>query len=538
MNSDDPRTLELLDGYITALHTGRDPERDRLLTERPELAATLDCLESLERLGVSATTSDAPTLAPDAAPTVDTTGVSGSVFGRYELLRELGRGGMGVVYEARQTALDRIVALKMILGSHLATREQVERFQIEARAAGRLRHPNVVQVYEAGEVEGQHYFAMQYIAGCGLDRLLAQRSLSPEEAVRVVRDTARAVQYLHEQGLLHRDLKPANILVDSAGHPYLTDFGLARALEGDLHLTQTGAILGTPSYMAPEQAAARKDIGPRCDVYGLGAILYECLTGRPPFREATPLDTIVQVIEGEPTMPRRVNPAVPVELELICLKCLEKLPERRYATAAELADDLDRYLQGEAVAARPQGLWQRLTRWWRREPALVARLAGLLLFTVVIQLHYVWAGADEDFGLHVEVLAVTGLWMAAAWVCQRLLAVERLARIVRYTWCGVEPFLLTALLALTGNATSPLTVVFAVLVAASGLWFRVGLVNFTTVTAQLAFALLVVLSPPLQRHPHHTLIFLVCLGVLGLVVGHQVQRVRVLSRHYENRPLP
>jgi tRNA A-37 threonylcarbamoyl transferase component Bud32 len=526
---DDPEGFAVLDAYLEELHAGRQPDRGRVLRERPELAGVLDWLESLDRLGAE------PASLPAAAPPEG--GPSPADFGNYELLGELGRGGMGVVYKARQKDLDRTVALKMILGSHLASEEQVRRFQAEARVAGRLSHPHVVQVYEAGAVHGQPYFAMQYVEGRGLDQVLAAGPLPPEDAVRLLAAVARAVAYLHAEGLIHRDLKPSNVLLDGAGRPYLTDFGLARFLERESSLTPSGAIVGTPSYMAPEQAAGGKEVGPRSDVYGLGAILYELLTGRPPFREATPLDTLVQVLEGEPTLPRRLNPRLPRELELICLKCLDKAPERRYPSASALADDLQRFLQGEAVEARPRGPWQRLVRWARREPALASRLGGLALFTAVIQANYHLAGHRQP-AVHFAVLAVVVLWAMASWGCQRLLSRDQGAGVVRFLWAGGEPFLLTALLALTGNEASPLLIVYALLVAAAGLWFRVGLVWFTTAAAEVAFGVLVAYSEKLRIYPHHTVVFVVCLAVLGFVVAHQVRRVRVLSRHYENRPLP
>jgi serine/threonine-protein kinase len=523
---DDPAEFAVLDAYVEELHGGRRPDRDRLLRARPELAGLLDWLDSLDRLDPGP-----PTLPPPAD------GPAPAGFGKYELLGELGRGGMGVVYRARQTDLDRTVAVKMILGSHLASEEQIARFQAEARVAARLSHPHIVQVYEAGTVHGQPYFAMQYVEGRGLDEVLRDGSLPTVEAVRLLAAVARAVAYLHAEGLIHRDLKPSNVLIDRVGRPYLTDFGLARLLERESSLTASGAIVGTPSYMAPEQAAGGKDVGPRSDIYGLGAILYELLTGRPPFREATPLDTVVQVLEGEPTLPRRLNPRLPRELELICLQCLEKVPERRYPSASALADDLERFLAGEAVEARPRRPWQRLQRWARREPALASRLGGLAVFAAVIQANYHIAGHSQP-AVHFAVLAVVALWALASWGCQRLLGRRRGAGVVRYLWAGGEPFLLTALLTLTGNEAGPLLIVYAVLVAAAGLWFSVRLVWFTTAMAELAFGFLVVSAEKLRAEPHHAVVFVACLAVVGLVVAHQVQRARVLGRHYEHRPPP
>jgi serine/threonine-protein kinase len=266
-------------------------------------------------------------------------------LGEFELLEEVGRGGMGIVYKARQSSLDRIVALKVI------RRGERDRFQIEAEAAARLDHPNIVPVYGVGECDGQAYLCMRYVEGTTLARLVADHPLPPHEAARHVMLIARAVHYAHERGILHRDLKPSNVLVDEAGVPYVSDFGLAKQVEGGPSLTATGAILGTPSYMPPEQAShSRGRLGPTSDVYSLGAILYELLTGRPPFKGATPVDTLLMVLDQEPVSPRQLNPKVDRALELICLKCLQKHADLRYASAAALADDLEKFLNDETPA--------------------------------------------------------------------------------------------------------------------------------------------------------------------------------------------
>jgi len=285
------------------------------------------------------------------------------VFGDYELLEEIGRGGMGVVYKARQISLNRVVALKMVLAGRLADEDDLQRFRTEAESAGRLQHPNIVAVHEVGSVDGQHFFSMEYIDGTSLAKRLAAGPLSGRTAARYVRQIAHAVHCAHEHGTLHRDLKPGNIMLDRSDEPHVTDFGLAKRLGGDSGQTRTGMVVGTPSYMAPEQAAGKsRELGPACDIYGLGAVLYELLTGRPPFRAETPLHTIMQVIENEPVPPRLLNTNVDADLETICLKCLEKDPARRYATAEDLACDLDRYLNREPISARSSNILARLTR--------------------------------------------------------------------------------------------------------------------------------------------------------------------------------
>jgi serine/threonine protein kinase len=284
-------------------------------------------------------------------------------FGDYELLEEVGRGGMGVVYKARQKALDRLVALKMILPGPLSGADDLQRFRTEAEATARLHHPNIVAIHEVGEISGQHFYSMDYIDGPSLSKRLGNGLLPGRAAARYLQTIARAISHAHCQDILHRDLKPSNILLDSNDEPHVTDFGLAKRLGADSCQTRTGAVMGTPSYMSPEQAAGRtKELGPACDIYGLGAVLYELVTGRPPFHSDTPLDTLKHVIEREPAPPRLLNPKVDRDLETICLKCLEKDPSRRYASAAALADDLGRYLNGESISVRSFNVLDRLTR--------------------------------------------------------------------------------------------------------------------------------------------------------------------------------
>jgi predicted Ser/Thr protein kinase len=289
-------------------------------------------------------------------------GTLGRRFGDYELVTELGRGGMGVVYRAKQHRLDRTVAVKMLLTNAVASASDLQRFRTEVEATAHLQHPHIVRVYEVGEADGCPFYSMDYIDGPSLAQRLRDGPLPGKVAARYLVTIAQAVQHAHDRGILHRDLKPSNILLDAADRPYVTDFGLAKRVASDSRQTHTGAILGTPSYMAPEQAAASKELTPAADVYGLGAVLYELVTGRPPFRAETPLDTLLQVIEREPAPPRLLNPKIDPDLETICLKCLDKVPHGRYATAQELAADLERYLAGESISARSVNLLDRLAR--------------------------------------------------------------------------------------------------------------------------------------------------------------------------------
>lgn len=306
-------------------------------------------------------------------------------FGDYELLGVIARGGMGIVYKARQPSLNRLVALKMILAGPLASTSFVRRFQAEAKTIARLRHPNIVPVHELGEHDAQHYFAMDYIEGEDLAQRLRAGPIPIDLALDWMSQITAAIQYAHENGVLHRDLKPSNILLDAAGHIHVTDFGLAKEAAGPSDLTSPGTLLGTPCYMPPEQAAGGSNpLTPASDVYALGAILYELLTGHPPFRADTTLNTLKLVLEADPFSPRLVNPAVGRDLEVVCLKCLEKDPNQRYASARDLGDDLNRIRLGEPVLARPASLWTKGLRWAKRHPVLTSTSGTAVLFLLAL----------------------------------------------------------------------------------------------------------------------------------------------------------
>jgi serine/threonine-protein kinase len=318
----------------------------------------------------------------------------------YELLGELGRGGMGVVYKARQVDLGRVVALKMVLAGGHATEADLLRFLAEAEAVAALEHPNLARLYESGRHAGLPYFTLEYLPGGSLADRLATGPLPVREAAGVVEGAARGVAHAHQAGIIHRDLKPANILLASDGTAKVADFGLAKRLGAGDGPTTTGSVLGTPSYMAPEQADGRKGVGPAADVYGLGAVLYECLTGRPPFRASTPLDTILQVVSEEPVPPARLNPQVPRDLDTVCLKCLEKEPRRRYGAAGDLADELRRFLDGRPVLARPVGPLGRGWKWARRNPTVAGLLGavGLSLMGGTVTTYVQYRAAEANAG--------------------------------------------------------------------------------------------------------------------------------------------
>jgi serine/threonine-protein kinase len=292
-----------------------------------------------------------------------------SLIPGYEVEEVLGRGGMSVVYKARHHALNRLVAVKMLLAGPFAGPQELGRFRRETAALACLRHPNIVQVYDAGDLEGRPYFTMELIEGGGLDQKLAGTPQPAGQAAAPLASLAEAVQVAHRSGIVHRDLKPANILLTADGTPKVTDFGLARRLEGEAGPTQTGVLVGTPSYMAPEQAGGQaRAVGTALDLYALGAILCWCLTGGPPFRAETPGETIRQVIHQEPVPPTRLNAKLPRDLETICLNCLHKDPGKRYTAAADLAADLERFLRHEPIRARPTGRLEHCLRWVRHRP--------------------------------------------------------------------------------------------------------------------------------------------------------------------------
>jgi serine/threonine-protein kinase len=348
----DERLARLLSELTEQRREGKPIDPEAVAREHPDLADELSGLWAAVRLVEQFGTST-PTQ-PYSPPSTDQTPLP-RAFGEFELLDELGSGGMGVVYKARQRSPERVVALKLALSGKLASADERARFAAEAKLAARLNHAGIVQVYDVGEHDSQIFFSMQFIDGTTLSRRVAEGPLPPREAARIMAAVARAVQHAHDNGIVHRDLKPSNILLDADGQPHVTDFGLARRVEGGESLTRTGTIVGTPSYMAPEQAEGKKAT-PSCDVYSLGAVLYHLLTGKPPFQAATMLDTLLLVREQDLVEPRRLNPRVDRDLEWICLKALEKRPEDRYKSAGQLAEHLDAFLHGETPPVWPSNM--------------------------------------------------------------------------------------------------------------------------------------------------------------------------------------
>lgn len=485
----DELLARLLEELTAQLRTGRDPDVEALVRHHADLADELRELWSAARLAEdlashldrSSSTAEAAVgpapgelstrelLPAEVEPQLEpidvrthAEGRGGALpreFGDYELLEVLGRGGMGVVYKARQKSLDRIVALKMIHGGDLASAADRARFRAEAESAARLAHPNIVPVYEVGIHEGTPYFSMKYVAGTTLAARLAKGPVDPTVAARWLAPIARAIHYAHERGVLHRDLKPSNILLDEDGQPHVSDFGLAKRVGDNVQqLTRSGAILGTPSYMPPEQAAgSRGQLGPASDVYGLGTILYHMLAGRPPFQAASPVDTVLMVLEQDPLPPRVLNAKADRELEMVALRCLQKPPELRYPSAAALADDLEAYLAGEPVSARSAGFSEVLGRVFREtHHAPVLENWGLLwiwhslviLVLCLVTNWFQWRGIESRLTYLALWSLGLGTWAAIFWgLRHRAGPVTFVERQIAHVW-GVSVISSTALFGL------------------------------------------------------------------------------------------
>lgn len=550
-NSDE----SVLDKYVELLAT--DPAAaERLAGSRPDLGDIFSCLRTLEilsaQLSEDRTTVDDPSIFsgeeedPDAtrAEAVGDQSLTGfgalaglREFGRFQLLEEIGRGGMGVVFRAEQVDLHRTVAVKMILGNHLAHPQQVKRFYREAKAAGKLRHPHIVGVHEVGEINGQHFFSMDYIGGENLAQRLLRGRLAGAEAMRILLPIAEAVEFLHQNGVLHRDLKPSNILFDERGTPYISDFGLARLLETDESQTESGCMIGSINYMPPEQARGESgSTTPRSDIFSLGAVLYEMVTGRPPFQGPTRIDTLLRLLQGEAPLPRTLNPEISPELQGICLRCLARDQKDRYPSAAALADDLRRLLRGESIQIPQAGAVAKVWRWARRVPALSSRLGGIALVFVIIQARWMYDGFDLRH--HLWNLAILGGWAVAAFANQYFAARERSARVSDAVWWQsgmsiVDCLLLTAILSVADGPLGALWSIYTLLIVTSSLFLRTVPVIVTTVTSVACSLILYRIHPDESTYGHYMLIHVVLLALVGTIVYQQVKRIRVLDRYCE-----
>ena len=416
----DEQLALLLADLTDQAHAGEVVDIQAVCNEHPDLAGELRELWGAVMMADAAGSSEMHvTLSSNSSR--DAPAISFELpcrFGDYELLEELGRGGMGIVYRARQISLNRELAVKMILQGQLASPADRERFQAEAESAARLDHPGIVPVYEVGAIDGQPYFSMKYVRGETLTQRLTDGLVSPKEGSEILACVARAIHYAHRQGVLHRDLKPSNILIDDEGQPHVTDFGLAKRVQEAESLTRTGAVLGTPAYMAPEQAAgARGEVGPASDVFSLGTILYQMLTGKPPFQAASPVDTILMLLEQDVVPPRVVNPRVDRDLEMIALRCLQKPIDLRYDSASALADDLEAYLKDEPISARSGRFGQILSQMFREtHHSAVLENWGLLWMWHSLALFIACALTNVLQWMHVDRWIYMALWTMGIWI--------------------------------------------------------------------------------------------------------------------------
>jgi serine/threonine-protein kinase len=546
------RLAQLLSQLSDQRRNGRPSDLDAIAAQHPDLAGELRELwgavllaDELAHVAQARRASEGtPSLARRACE--DEEPPVAKEFGNYELLEEIGRGGMGIVYLARHSSLQKVVALKMILRGELATPEDRARFRTEARAAALLAHPNIVPVYDAGEHEGQAYFSMRFIEGQTLAALLARGPLRPRDAARYLVAIARAVHYAHEHGILHRDLKPSNILLDADDQPHITDFGLAKRVSAGASgagRTATGAIIGTPTYMAPEQVSNRRGTpSPASDVYSLGIILYEMLTGRPPFQAPTPVDTLLLVLDQDPVPPRLLNPGVDADLEMICLKCIQKEPDLRYRSAMALASDLEAYLHGEALTVRSGRLASVFNRTFRDTPhAVVLENFGLLWMchSVLILLMCgltTWLACHEvENPLWYLLLWGGGLivWATVFWqLRKRAGPVLFIERQVAHVWgaaiaATIGVFAIEYLLKMRVLELAPMLAVIAGITFAVKAGMLSGVFYFSA-AAEFLTAILMSL-PPLHRE-YGVLLFGVVTAVCFFVPGRKYHRQRQKAR--------
>ncbi len=578
MDPNDDRLDELIDGYLNHLQTkGLDEAADRqlrgeLVAANPHLRRALDDFFEMHdrvqgfaiRKNAGSPFSDNETHGKHQQIVRFEEPVAGRQFGDYEIIKLIARGGMGVVYQARQLSLNRIVALKMILAGEWASDEDIRRFQTEAEAAAKLDHPYIVPIFEVGRCQEQRYFSMAYVDGPCLADEIEQRRFSPTEAAELMMKVAFAMAYAHEQGIIHRDLKPGNILLQPRDaesstaqtafatlqsnleksrysalsyQPKITDFGLAKRLDGEFELTAAGQIVGTPGFMSPEQASGRMDqVDSRSDVYAIGAILYAMLTGKSPHHRENKIETIMHTIHEEPVDARELNRKLQKPLTTIVHKCLEKDRNQRYQSAREVGDDLQRWLQREPIVAQPAPWWARVWRWTRQRPALAVTLASLAIFylSYLTSMFLIWPGKEPTSAVQF----VSGLvlfWLGIATLFQAVVkrVDETWGERLTYLWASLDVVMFTAILGTARGAESPALVVYLVLVAGTGLRYRIGLVWMVCGVSLLGYAFLLVrsnwLAADSQISPSAPIYFTACLVITALVMHILLWRLRQLS---------
>ena len=449
-------------------------------------------------------------------------------FGDYELLSEIDRGGMGIVFRAKHKSLSRIVALKVMKSGEFASEKELQRFRTEVEAAATVKHQNIVPIYEIGEARGLIYFTMDYVDGCDLARAVRERALAPREIVRMLIKVTDAVSKAHRLGIIHRDLKPSNILVDANGEPYLIDFGLAKFDSKDSNLTGTGQIVGTAAYMPPEQAVGLTKLTPQVDVYSLGAVLYATVSGQPPFSGTTAFDILLQVIHREPCSPRKLNRMVNRTLEKLIIRAMAKSPKDRYPTAEALKTDLQRFLMDEPIAWPKLSIAERLLRWWRREPALVGHLLG-----IGVTLAIVLANSDTWYP-PIRIGLLVG-WMFGAWVFQRCANIQRQREAAHIGWLACDIAVYTLLIYLADSPRGLLLIGYPMMICISGMFYRVHYTVIATLLSIIGFLVLcATVTDPINSRSDFVEIYLSGLAILGLCLVSMIHRVRSLTDYNEN----
>jgi len=450
----------------------------------------------------------------------------------YEILDEVDRGGMGIVYRAKHKELNRIVALKIIRSGEFANGNEIARFRREAQIAAQLVHPGIVPIYEIGERNNLIYYTMAFVEGCPLLELARSPTLSIAAKVQLVYQLTQALQYAHGQGVAHRDIKPSNILIDLHGSPILIDFGLAKSTHAESDLTQTGAMLGTPSYMAPEQIQYHQDHDLRLsDIYSLGAVFYYLLVGRPPFVGPTNFDIMLQLKDRQPVRPSRLNRQVDRELDTICLRAMEKIPSERYTTAAEFGRDLERWINGSAVTSPTKSPWVRWIRWWKQEPGLVSHAVAISVVILVVLLSHLLGYSLAHLPTQLTVLLT---WLLICFPLQRWILQSKDTIVPAILWGLIDLFCVSWLIATAGPPRSLLLVAYPLMITASALFYRTRFVILMTTACVLAFLVLTgLIEDPSFERASFRILFVCFLGIQCLTLTSLIFKVRNLFTYRE-----
>jgi serine/threonine-protein kinase len=450
----------------------------------------------------------------------------------YEILDEVDRGGMGIVYRAKHKELNRIVALKIIRSGEFANGNEIARFRREAQIAAQLVHPGIVPIYEIGERNNLIYYTMAFVEGSPLLELARSPTLSIAAKVQLVYQLTQALQYAHGQGVAHRDIKPSNILLDLHGSPILIDFGLAKSTHAESDLTQTGAMLGTPSYMAPEQIQYHQDHDLRLsDIYSLGAVFYYLLVGRPPFVGPTNFDIMLQLKDRQPVCPSRLNRQVDRELDTICLRAMEKIPSERYTTAAEFGQDLERWINGSAVSSPTKSPWIRWIRWWKQEPGLVSHAVAICVVILVVLMSHLLGYSLAHLPTQLTVLLT---WLLICFPLQRWILQSKDTTVPAILWGLIDLFCVSWLIATAGPPRSLLLVAYPLMITASALFYRTRFVILMTTACILAFLVLTgLIEDPSFERASFRILFVCFLGIQCLTLTSLIFKIRNLFTYRE-----